>query len=428
VLRILFICHNHPALYPGGAEGYALHVFHEMRKRDDLEPIFLARVGITPATPERPTTTFGAFEEGDDQYWVFADISDFDALNQRQKQKSLFTTHLRNFLLEHRPDVVHVHHTLYMGVDLLREIKNTLPDAAIVYTLHEYYPICNRGGLMVRTVNDEELCDHESPRRCHECFPNVSPADFFLRKRFIQSHLALVDRFLAPSELLRERFIEWGIPSEKIVFSDYGRVSPPRIEPDQRDSRNTIGFFGQLNFHKGVLVLLNAMKILAQEGEEAETNGGLAPRLCLHGANLEWQPPGFQKAFEKLLESPNVEFAGPYVEEQLPDLMAEIDWVVVPSLWWENSPLVIQEAFQYGKPVICSGIGAMKEKVTDGVNGLHFRRGDPESLAATIRRAAASPELWQRLRSGIPAVRSIEDDVESLIGTFRELLAKRDGR
>ncbi len=70
------------------------------------------------------------------------------------------------------------------------------------------------------------------------------------------------------------------------------------------------------------------------------------------------------------------------------ELMAEVDWVIVPSIWWENSPLVIQEAFTYGRPVICSGIGGMAEKVTDGVNGLHFRVGDPRSLAETMRRAA----------------------------------------
>jgi glycosyltransferase involved in cell wall biosynthesis len=421
VLRVLFICHNHPRLYPGGAEGYALHVFHRMQASDEVEPIFLARVGITPATPTRPQTVIGAFEEGEDEYWIFGDNPDFDKLNQRQREKSLFTVHLRDFLLEHRPDVVHVQHTLYLGVDLLREIRNTLPNAAIVYTLHEYYPICNRGGLMVRTVNDEELCDHDSPKRCHECFPDVSPAEFFMRKRFIQSHLALADRFLAPSRLLLERFVGWGIPRERIFFSELGREAPSRIEPDRDGSLHRIGFFGQLNFHKGVLVLLNAMRILAGESP----NGKPGPELQLHGANLEWQSPEFQEEFHALADSPNVTFTGPYSEDELPDLMAQVGWVAVPSLWWENFPLVIQEAFQYGRPVICTGIGAMQEKVTDGVNGLHFRRGDPESLAAAIRRATGSPDLWHELRAGIPPVRSLDDDVGSLIATYRELVSGR---
>ena len=79
--------------------------------------------------------------------------------------------------------------------------------------------------------------------------------------------------------------------------------------------------------------------------------------------------------------------AGKYAHDDLPRLMAEVDWVVVPSRWWENSPLVIQEAFLHQRPVICSDIGGMAEKVADGVDGLHFRAGDPRSLARVLERA-----------------------------------------
>ena len=76
---------------------------------------------------------------------------------------------------------------------------------------------------MVRT-NGELLCTHASPRRCNECFPEWSPQHFFLRERFIKSHLAHVDQFLAPSRFLLERFVDWGIPREKIRFEEYGRI------------------------------------------------------------------------------------------------------------------------------------------------------------------------------------------------------------
>ena len=96
-------------------------------------------------------------------------------------------------------------------------------------------------------------------------------------------------------------------------------------------------------------------------------------------------------------------FAGPYDRAELGKLMAEIDWVVVPSIWWETGPLVVMEAFQHGRPVICSDIGGMSEKVTDGVNGLHFRRRDAAHLAETMLHAAETPGLWDELRAGIPA-------------------------
>ncbi len=83
--------------------------------------------------------------------------------------------------------------------------------------------------------------------------------------------------------------------------------------------------------------------------------------------------------------------------------MANVDWVVVPSIWWETGPLVVMEAFQYGRPVICSDIGGMSKRVTDGVNGLHFRRRDAEDLARKMQRAAETPGLWDELRNEHPA-------------------------
>jgi glycosyltransferase involved in cell wall biosynthesis len=104
--------------------------------------------------------------------------------------------------------------------------------------------------------------------------------------------------------------------------------------------------------------------------------------------------------------------------------MASIDWVVVPSAWWENSPLVIQEAFQNGRPVICSDVGGMAEKVTNGVDGLHFRVADPQSLAETIRRAAGSPDLWRKLRDEVPDIYDVRDHIAVLTGMYQELLAR----
>jgi hypothetical protein len=106
-------------------------------------------------------------------------------------------------------------------------------------------------------------------------------------------------------------------------------------------------------------------------------------------------------------------------------LFSEVDWVVVPSVWWENSPLVIQEAFLHQRPVICSNIGGMAEKVTDGVNGLHFRTGDPLNLAETIRRAVTTRGLWKKLVAGIPEVCRVEDEVDELSGLYSHLIDEK---
>jgi glycosyltransferase involved in cell wall biosynthesis len=102
--------------------------------------------------------------------------------------------------------------------------------------------------------------------------------------------------------------------------------------------------------------------------------------------------------------------------------------VVVPSRWWENSPLVIQEAFLHQRPVICSDIGGMAEKVDDGVDGLHFRAGDARSLARVLERAVTTPALWDSLRAGIPGVYDMQTHVASLRNMYREQLERRHPR
>jgi len=246
---------------------------------------------------------------------------------------------------------------------------------------------------------------------------------FVRRKRFIQSHLAHVDLFLAPSRFLRDRYVDWGIPAEKIVYEEYGRLPVmPLPERTQPGLRNRFGFFGQLTRFKGADVLLEAMRLIAERGVDAE--------LRIHGANLDVAQGSDQRRFWELLRRAggSVSSVGSYGRSELSQLMHEVDWVVVPSIWWENSPLVIQEAFAFGRPVICSDIGGMAEKVSDRVSGLHFRVGDPVDLAETIERAVSTPDLWNELRAGIPAVYSMKTHLSSLNALYRSLMVARAAR
>jgi len=99
--------------------------------------------------------------------------------------------------------------------------------------------------------------------------------------------------------------------------------------------------------------------------------------------------------------------------------MAAADWVVVPSVWFENAPLVILEAFRHRRPVICGGIGGMAELVTDGVDGLHAPVGDPAGLAAVLRRAAEEPGLWDRLVAGIRPPPDLDDVARRHLALYR---------
>lgn len=235
--------------------------------------------------------------------------------------------------------------------------------------------------------------------------------------------MSTVDLFVTPSEGALEQYVRWGIPREQIVHEPHGFVpAHPLPESSVERARDRFGFFGQFTEFKGADVLLEAFALLAQR-KDADFQG----RLWIHGANLDTAPAKFQDRFRKLLEDSGdrVRLVGQYDRADIAKLMTRVDWVVIPSIWWETGPLTVGEAFQHGRPVICSDMGGMSEKVTDGVNGLYFRRGDADELADAIERAATTPGLWEDLRRGIPAVPTMREHVESLSSHYRRLLASR---
>jgi len=417
--KVLYVCHNHPVSRPGGAEAYAAELYDAVREAGEFEPTFVAKAGppITDMADKHAGTRFALLGEDPNVYFFYTHRDEIDMVMGTARDKRMYTEDWRAFLQIQQPDLVHFQHTLFLGFDMVRETRNTLPGVPILYTLHEFLPICHHSGQMVRT-DSLELCDHATPRRCHQCFPKIPEDMFFLRERYVKAALEHVDLFIAPSEQLRRRYVEWGIPEDKIVYEDYGRLPvTPVADPPDAGRRRRVAFFGQVTRFKGVDVLLEAMKILAEQEVDVE--------LLLYGANIRFQAPAFQAKVKKLLEETevNVRFRGSYDHAQLPSLLAAVDWVVVPSIWWENSPLVIQEALMYGRPIITSDVGGMAEKVHDGVTGLHFTVRDPYSLADAIRRAVSSPEMWDAMRANITGAHPMDEHLTTISDHYRRMLA-----
>jgi glycosyltransferase involved in cell wall biosynthesis len=397
---------------------YGHELYRALRDGGEFEAIYVCKSGPPFSEHRMPEATRVSLTP-DEEYFFYTHNSEFDHVLGTARHKQLYIEDWRQFLLGVQPDLVHFQHSLFLGYDMIRETKRTLPGVPVVYTLHEFKPICQHHGQMVRTES-YVLCYEASPRRCNQCFPDISPQTFFLRERFIKSAFELVDTFIVPSEHARQRYIEWGIPPEKLRHESHGRIAGERLpDPPGVGRRNRIGFIGQITPVKGVDLLLEAMKILAAQGSPVE--------LSLHGGNLRHQSEAFRQKIRGLLDETEdtVTFPGPYTQEELPELLSALDWVVVPSIWWETGPLVIHEALSHGRPVICSDIGAMVERIHHGVNGLHFRVGDPYSLADVIDRAVSTPGLWSRLRAGITEPPTMEEHLARIGEIYRELLERR---
>jgi glycosyltransferase involved in cell wall biosynthesis len=408
MLRVLIVAHAHPAFSKGGAELAAYHLFEQLRHRPDCDAWFIAchqEPGFS-----RPGAAFALRDQNQREilYDQGSDYFDFSASKLRYLAYDLAA-----LLREIRPDVVHFHHYVNIGVETLRVARNELPNAKILLTLHEFLAICNRQGQMLKS--DGRLCSRASPQDCHRCMPERPAPDYFLRERYIKSLFSAVDRFISPSEFLRARYVEWGLAPERITVIENGQPAGP-VAPrrDGGDGPQVFGYFGSITPYKGVDVLLDAFSRLPDDVRRD-------CRLHVHGGGHERFPGAFRRRIERALGAGGdaLFYAGPYAPDTLPTHMAAVDWVVVPSIWWENSPLVIQEAFRHGRPVICSNIGGMAEKVTHGKDGLHFDAGHPDALQAVLRQALEEPSLLERLRAGIEAPPSIEETAAQCLALYR---------
>lgn len=385
--RILVAAHNHPALHPGGTEIFAHDLFRAYQ-RAGHEALFLGATNQNHRQV-RPGTSFQAIGPEGDEVLLWS--GHFDRFFMSQIDLYGVVPDLTELLRDFRPDVVHIHHLLLLGAEFPHIVRRTLPDCRIVMTLHDYYPLCHHDGLMVRT-SGKELCHKSSPDRCHSCFKDIPLDRFVLREQHLKALLRTVDRFISPSQFLRQRFIDWGLNGDQIDVIANGL--PPRDAPSRKgqpeNDRPVFGYFGNLNPWKGTSVLLEAARQLIDEGLRFE--------LRVHGG-APFQADSFKDEIARLFKktAPSVQQRGAYRREDIGELIAAVDCTIVPSIWWENAPLVIGEAQSQRKPVIASNIGGMAEMVQDGVNGITVSPNDPRALAAAMRRMAESPDLRRRL-------------------------------
>ena len=236
--------------------------------------------------------------------------------------------------------------------------RKACPDAAIVLTLHEYMAICQNHGTMVKTSADMRLCHQYSPRACMQCFPNHSAEDFFLREQYIRRMFGELDLFISPSHFLADRYRAWGLDQNRIRMIENGITQGDGKAAARKATgpRSRFAFFGQVHPYKGLDWLLETLGELPAAVRKRFT-------LDIHGHGMEVMDKPYRVKLEKLFRkhASVVRFHGPYHQQELSKLMAEADWVMMASVWWENSPLVIQEAWKFGRPVICPDLGHGRE-------------------------------------------------------------------
>ena len=240
----------------------------------------------------------------------------------------------------------------------------------------------------------------------------------YQRPGFLRDRMNKLDRVIAPTRLMQDMLIKNGLRPEKIVFSRFG-IQTPAAEAHTASVGGgiRIGFIGGLSEHKGAHLLISAVKLVPK---------AIALELKVFG-RTDLDPAYFEKLMHLADADQRIRFCGVFPNEEIATIFAELDVLVVPSIWYENTPLVIYSAQAAGCPVIASNLGGMAEVIEHEKNGLLFKAGDIAALACAIEELAGDRALLRQLAANAIMPKSIVDYVAELCILYQQLLTERGG-
>jgi glycosyltransferase involved in cell wall biosynthesis len=374
----------------------------------------------------------------------------YDSFEDTYRNEDI-ATGFASVLDEIKPDIIHVQHLLYLGAQIISQAKER--NIPILFTLNDYWLICPQGQLL---RNNKEVCAGVNSNQCLRCIryqlaigkntfkmyymlKEHLPAYFFekikklyldmfakkrkthgsflleKRQQFISQAISMVDIFISPSIFLKNKFIGFGIPENKIIHLDYG-FDLNRASRSNRPLKGLrFGFIGNLLPAKGAHVLIDAFKDIKKDNVVLKIYG----RACSYKSIIENYENRIRAMCAK--ENKNIIFMGGFDNKDIASVLSDIDILIVPSIWQENAPLVIREAFIANIPVIASDIGGIPEFVADGVNGLLFKAGSAEDLRNKINTIIQNPHLIEDLKSNITLPKGIDENADEIIKIYKDL-------
>jgi GT2 family glycosyltransferase/glycosyltransferase involved in cell wall biosynthesis len=455
-MRILITVHGFPPHAQGGSELHAYDL--ACRLRDGGDTVMVLTRDHDPSRPEFSVRR----EQRDDLSirWInntFASVRRFSDLYDDERVVAAAEPAIDEFA----PDIAHIHHLTCLSTGLVPALKAR--GVPCVMTVHDYWLLCHRGQLLDL---DLRRCEGPGASGCGRCISPVSDAPswvYGLRRagqamtraltargrsgigesvasmarhwttarsgspgarargpesrrlahmRALSQQIAL---FLAPSRHMRDRLALFGVPEGRIAVIENGtdveRFAAARRARHDVDrgggaaSPLRLGFLGSLMVSKAPHLLLEAASRLPAGSVTVDLYG---EPVAYHG------DASYADRLAPLLGTSGVRHHGSLPHEAVPSAAAAMDALVVPSIWEENSPLVIREAFAAGVPVVASRIGGIPETVTDGVNGRLFRPGDVDDLSRVLGELAADRQALKQLQQGVGSVPDLADEVRDL--------------
>lgn len=438
-MRILQVVHGFPPINTAGTEIYTYMLCKEMSKYHEIHVFY-------PIYGNEPYFLRHSVKEGLNVH----ELCLSESITEKVRRNIFFKNTYRNEIVERKfeelldnitPDIIHFQHLINLSAALIEIAKKKgIPS---VLTLHDYWFICPSVQLL---RDDYSICSgpNENASNCFECWNNTQAryitnylfkfgnpllmrtfeeffrfflkslnekGDFLKRKKYMKKLLFKVDKLIAPSKFLKKFFVKYGIPSNQIVYLNNG-YNLNLIKDVKKKKKNKIvfGFVGALAKHKGVDIAINAFNKIKTYNAELKIYGNVNTRSK------------YFKELSKTIKNPNIKLVGKF--KHIKEPYSEIDILIFPSIWYENCPLVILEAFITKTPIIASNIGALPEFIKNKENGLLFKVGNSNDLNEKINLIIDNPHLISRFKQNIPSVKTISKHVKELETIYIELRKK----
>ncbi len=401
-MKILHVIHGYPPYYMAGSEVYTYNLTNELAK---TEKIFIFTRIENPFEPQ-----YSLINEKNNNIEI-------RRINKPKRDYTLEDKYLdprvdsafRDYLTEIQPDIVHFGHLSHLSTNLVNIAKEEF-NLPVIFTIHDFWLFCYRGQLVDL---DLKICSGASDENCFSCayktFSNITLENIKKYRQHMKRVRKNIDFYLSPSHFLKDFFNINENLDGKIKYSKYGfntKFINFNKKMFNKSSPIHFGFIGRVIPVKGIKILLQAYSSLKENSS----------KLLIYGNSEKYIK------FLKEYANENVLFKGGFKNSEINAILNQIDVLVAPSIWFENSPLVIQEAFLAGIPVITSDIGGMKELVTHGINGFIFSMGNLNSLRDQMQKIVNDPTILNKLKINPHSVRSIEEDAQSILNLYEVML------
>ncbi len=352
----------------------------------------------------------------------------------------LAARHFERILKNFNPDIIHFFHLNRLGTGLIEKANQARTPAYA--TLTDFWAICPTGQLLLPSG---KLCDGPNlyAGNCVKHFAQNSQKGFiggllkwlpitlfnFFTKLTLYNRLPaypnsnevaaisdrlnvnvfrlnLLKKIIAPNQLLYDVLVKNGVRKELILKSSYGiDVIYNEDRPLQSERKHfRIGFIGTLAEHKGCHVLIEAFNMLPND----------SAILKIYGSPDE-HPEYFMKLKSISSKNTNVEFCGTFDNSKILNVISDFDVLVVPSIWLENTPLVIYSAQAARCPVVGSNFKGISDVIKHNHNGLLFQPGNYEDLADILLRLIKTPALVSRLSKNAKLPKTTYKYVDELL-------------